>query len=77
VARKATSVPSSNSEYPWHGRGFATSLRITLYGRSSERPSRRAWKTYSTSSPLGDRMTRSNSRSPVSVSNVRDAPVSR
>jgi hypothetical protein len=29
-SRSTTSVPSSNSAYPWHVIGVATSLRITL-----------------------------------------------
>ncbi len=57
--------------------GVATSFLITLYGSSSERPSPRAWKTYRTSSPLGERTTRSNSRSLTSVSNVLLTPVAR
>ena len=75
--RKAISVPSSNSEYPWQAIGVATSLRITLYGSRRYRPAARAWNTYSTSSPLTERITRSYSRSVVSASNVFAAPVAR
>jgi hypothetical protein len=44
-ARITASVPSSNSEYPWHVIGVVTCLRITLYGSSSDRPSSREWNT--------------------------------
>lgn len=75
AARSTAIVPSAKKARPSPTIGAAASSRITLYDSSVVRPAARAWNAYSTSSPLGECTTDSNSSSAVSMSKVRAVPV--